>query len=268
MRLASLCIFALLLLTLLVGCRVNQRHAAPALDRPHVVVMTYNVNYGLAGDPSTLDAIRNSLSDIVLLQETNAAWEEVLRAALATQYPHMVFHHHDPAGGLAVLSRYPLLEQELLEPVSWFPAWRGVTETALGPLQLLNVHLRPPFSDRGSVIGGYFMTPAVRQREIEHFSGSLDPDLPTLVVGDFNESERGKAATHLHRLGLRSALREFDRYGHTWRWDSSVIPLRGRYDHLMHDPRLEPLFVEVLRAGRSDHLPVRGAFALARRETE
>jgi endonuclease/exonuclease/phosphatase family metal-dependent hydrolase len=131
-------------------------------------------------------------------------------------------------------------------------------------VQVLNVHLRPPMSDRGSIVSGYFSTKPVREREISAFAGALDPQLPTLIVGDFNESEQGRAGQWLARHGYRSALPQFAPYAKTWRWQTSVGTLRGRYDHLCYDARLTPLRVEVRDAGRSDHLPVVGVFALAR----
>ncbi|HLU68856.1 MAG TPA: endonuclease/exonuclease/phosphatase family protein, partial [Kofleriaceae bacterium] len=64
--------------------------------------MTYNVNYGTAGDEETLALIAQSGADVVLLQETNPAWERALRRALSGTYPHMAFLHADRrAGGLA-----------------------------------------------------------------------------------------------------------------------------------------------------------------------
>ena len=129
---------------------------------------------------------------------------------------------------------------------------------------MLNVHLRPAISNGGSVVSGYFLTPPVREREIEAFAASLDPDIPTLVVGDFNEHENGRAGRWLRERGMRSALPEFSPYAKTWRWPTSVgLTLRGRYDHIVYDPRLEPLRVAVRPVGRSDHLPVVGVFALA-----
>jgi endonuclease/exonuclease/phosphatase (EEP) superfamily protein YafD len=89
-----------------------------------VRVLTYNVNYGLAGDPATLAAFRDAGADLVLLQETTTAWERVLRGALSAQYPHMVFRHHGGAGGQGMLSRLPVRTVEFYPPAGdgWFPA--------------------------------------------------------------------------------------------------------------------------------------------------
>jgi endonuclease/exonuclease/phosphatase (EEP) superfamily protein YafD len=227
--------------------------------------MTYNVNYGLAGDHQTLDAIADSDVDLVVLQETNEAWEAAIRQRLSARYPHMEFRHAGLAGGLAVLSRHPLEAKEYLEPVGegWFPAWRVILHGPLGPTQILAVHLRPPLSDQGSVVSGYFATPSIRKGEMEAFVEVLDPALPTIVAGDFNESSSGSAIAVLNRKGYRSALPEFGGRQSTWRWQTSVGTVSSQLDHLVIDRKLELLDVRVVNAGRSDHLPVIGVFQRA-----
>ena len=129
---------------------------------PALRVLSWNVNYGVEGHPDALALIARLDDDVVLLQETTPGWEDALRATFAARYPHMRFHHCCGAGGLAVLSRHPIARDEVVPAVSWFPAWRGVVQTPLGPVQLLSVHLRPPFSDDRSVVKGLYETPPIR----------------------------------------------------------------------------------------------------------
>src|SRR4051812_41940830 len=101
---------------LALGC-ARARAPAPAVPRydgPVLRLLTCNVNFGIAGDRATIDAIRDARADLVVLQETNAAWERALRAALAADLPHMVFHNRGGAGGMAVLARVPLVAVDLL----------------------------------------------------------------------------------------------------------------------------------------------------------
>jgi endonuclease/exonuclease/phosphatase (EEP) superfamily protein YafD len=228
-------------------------------------VMTFNVNFGLGGDPETLVAIRRGGADLVFLQETTPAWEEALRRELGRRYPHMAFRHSGGAGGLAVLSRYPFQDAGIIENLEgWFPAWRLVVRSPLGRLQVLQVHLRPPVSDRGSVVSGYFTTPGVRENEIRRFARKLDTRLPTLVVGDFNEDEQGRAIAHLKSKGLRSVLGEYRPGARTWRWTTSLgIRVSHTLDHIVYSPHLRPLNAQVIKAGRSDHLPVVADFELS-----
>ena len=48
------------------------------------------------------------------------------------------------------------------------------------------------------------------------FDAALDPALPTIVAGDFNESERGDAVAWLGERGFSSVLPQFDRLATTW----------------------------------------------------
>jgi endonuclease/exonuclease/phosphatase (EEP) superfamily protein YafD len=247
------------------GCSQRLAPEVPSGERPHLRVMTYNVNYGLAGDDATMDAIEAGDAEVVLLQETTPAWEAALRTRFAESHPHMQFHHCCGAGGLAILSKYPVVKEELLEPpeqAGWFPAWRLVVDSPLGQVQVLNVHLRPPVSDGGSVVSGYFSTPPIRRAQIDAYQAALEPELPTLIVGDFNESASGSAIGLLDDRGYRSALPRFQGAQDTWRWNTSVGTITSQLDHIVHDDKLVPLGVRVLGAGRSDHLPVVGDFEL------
>jgi endonuclease/exonuclease/phosphatase (EEP) superfamily protein YafD len=264
-------VVAALLLAVMPACSSARTPQAPSPGRPHLGVMTYNVNYGLAsvegGDDDTMAAIEQGDADLVLLQETNEAWEQSLRKRFAKRYPHMAFRHCCLAGGLAVLSKHPLVSKQLLESeAGWFPAWRLVVDSPLGPLQVLNVHLRPPVSDGGSVVSGYFSTPPIREKEIVQHYGTLDGDMPTLIVGDFNESD-GRAIAYLEQRGMRSGLPEFAVPQDTWRWNTSVGTVHSQLDHIVYHPeQLRPLSVRVLPLGRSDHMPVVGVFERAPRK--
>jgi hypothetical protein len=61
------------------------------------------------------------------------AWREVLRERYSERYPYMLFHEHDGAIGLGVLSRYPLTASDLRTPPNASnPAWHLMAETPAG----------------------------------------------------------------------------------------------------------------------------------------
>jgi endonuclease/exonuclease/phosphatase family metal-dependent hydrolase len=246
------------------ACGQSSRVTATATDgKPAgLVVMTYNVNFGIGGDPDTIDVIRNANADVVFLQETTPAWESALRRELGATYPHAMFEHCCGAGGMAILSKLAIARHEIIQPPEggWFPAWLVVLDTPLGALQALNVHLHPPIADNSAslvsgAIRGHFTTPAVREAEIATYVEQLDRSLPTLIVGDFNEQTDGRALAYLSRRGMTSALpalRGADEP--TWQWNTSFGTLRRQLDHVVVDPaRIEPLDARVIRGGRSDH---------------
>jgi endonuclease/exonuclease/phosphatase (EEP) superfamily protein YafD len=227
---------------------------------PSLSVLTYNVNFGLAGEPDTLAAVLASGADVVLLQETTPDWEAVLREANGGRYTHIEFRHCCGAGGLGILSRFPYESAEYVDnPAGWFPAWRLVVQTPLGPVQFLSLHLRPPVSDRGSWVSGYFTTGSHRLAEIQQFATLLTPGLPAVVLGDFNE-EDGAALDHLRDRGLSDAVAELRPDTDTWHWPTSVGDLGFALDHVFHSAELVAVEAEVLELGRSDHWPVRVVF--------
>lgn len=229
-------------------------------DGESLRVATYNVNRGRAGDPRGVEAIRSTDADVVFLQETNEDWEASLRQAFAEDYPHREFRYCCLSGGVGVLSNYPIVESEYLEPPDggWFPGHRVELELPEGRLQVLNVHLRPPRARTGGVVVGMVTTPSIRRREMRTYLGALDSDLPTLVVGDFNEDERDNVRRILRNRGMRCTLCRTQPDAHTWRWDVAVLGrLRRQFDHVVYDPTDFGLVsADVVEAGRSDHLPV------------
>src|SRR5689334_11689143 len=114
-----------LLALVLAGCASGACPASQTAtaDTQTIALATYNVNFGLAGDPETLRALSAIDADVVLLQETNAEWERAIRAELGERYPYMAFEAPGeyPASGSAILARVPIEESERIESaVGWF----------------------------------------------------------------------------------------------------------------------------------------------------
>jgi endonuclease/exonuclease/phosphatase (EEP) superfamily protein YafD len=225
-------------------------------------LMTYNLNYGNPRPETSLAAIEKEDADIVLLQEITSSWRHALDRRLGKQYPHRVYHLYGrSAGGIAVLSKHPISRDELWVPPAgtgaWFPAQRLVVDAAssgIGALQILNVHLRPALKD-GSWIKGFLATPPLRRAEIEAHWKKLDPKLPTIVAGDFNEDPWGRAVDFLQQQGL---VRVPTTGPTTWHYESSAGTdlLKLDIEHVMIDGRMTARDGRVLEAGTSDHRPV------------
>jgi endonuclease/exonuclease/phosphatase (EEP) superfamily protein YafD len=251
--------FVALCLVALVIVPPASRARAATPKRP-LRLMTYNVNYGNPNLHASLDAIADEDADIVLLQEITNEWKDALARRFATQYPHRVFRvHARAAGGLAVLSKFPITAEEVLSPPrgGWFPAERLVVESSLGALQILNVHLRPCL-DGGSWVRGYKTTPPIRRREIEAYWKRIAYNLPTVVAGDFNEEPTGRAVAYLAEHGMTRIATTGPT---TWHYETSMSGrtmdlLRLDIDHVMIDGNLAARDARVLDAGTSDHRPV------------
>lgn len=230
----------------------------PAMLPMLFALMTYNLNQGNPDPDSSMDAIEKADVDIVVLQETNAAWQTRLDKRFAKQYPHRVFHPR-PFGGLTVLSKHAIKSDELIpKPKGGFsPSQRLVVDSPLGEIQILNVHLRPNV-DGGNWIKGWTTTPPIRRREIETYWKKLDHALPTIITGDFNDPTDGKAVEFLEGKGLARIVTKGPT---TWHavvqvGKAKISALSMDIDHVFVDASLTASDGHVIDAGASDHRPV------------
>jgi endonuclease/exonuclease/phosphatase family metal-dependent hydrolase len=253
----------------LTGCATQPLTPRSASDnRAHYVVESYNVECGKHSDATIIDAVGAGDADIVFLQETTPEYEAVLRRRYSRRYPHQRYQHNAPnsgAAGLAVLSRFPVLDRgHHPAPHGWHPAWHVEVETPSGPIQILHVHLRAKLSGRGNDLLALLLVGDDHLREITHFMRWSVRDKPTLVIGDFNEEPDGAAVRWLEARGYRNALPLFRPDQHTWRHPFLGGELRQTLDHILFDRAFEPLDARVIGAGRSDHLPVVAHLQVAR----
>ncbi len=244
-------------------------HAAVPLLKnanPILKVASYNLLYALGvkrkgesrdqwADAETLAVARNIDADVVLFQETNAAWEGALRASLAHRYPYCRFHEpkrYLPAG-MAACAKRPILEDELLpSPLEWFPAQRIVVDAPGGVIEVLNVHLRPAVSGATGWWEVNRMTRADRAQEMRTYLSRLTGQA-RLVVGDFNDVHQGDVFAVLRAAGYESAFEHLAEHGPTWRSETLQVQL----DHLAYDRRVfEAINATIVRAGHSDHFPI------------
>lgn len=225
----------------------------PEVSGPSLRILTYNVNFEQPSS-QTVHAVRDLDADLVVLQEVTPYWEGQFRRMLYADYPTMEFRHAAAEGGMAVLSTRPIEEVEILpSPVGKFPALCVRAQSTLGELAVLLVHLHPPVDENG-LFTGYFTTGELRLSElIAHmhcFGGK-----PDIVAGDFNEAE-GKATAWLESKGLLDAAARFGQPQRTWAWPTALGELEGRPDHIFTIPELQPVHVDAVELGGSDHRPL------------
>lgn len=233
---------------------------------PHFSVMTYNV---LASNVSekTVKAILDADADVVCLQETTHRWDAKLAARLQARYPHRVMGGPDDrADGVTVFSRFPLRNVQSIKPQDqgWFHSMLFIVDSPCGPVQILNVHLRPLINYHSQVIG-YFTVDSIHLREMQALENFLAPGLPTLIVGDFNEGNSGKATAWLTSARhFTDALPEFDFESPTWHGPVAGIPFTYRLDHIMYSANLQCFDARAIKTGDSDHYPVVAVIGIAR----
>lgn len=257
MRKHLITVLGLGLLMLFGGCQSLPR-ADFTPEGTSIKFITYNVNMqGYA--PRIAEFLRKADADIVCLQETHNQWESFLHEHLTELYPYRVFHNVMGGGGISILSKHPLGEQQVIHSeAGWFPALYVVASTPMGEIAVLNVHLKPPVSDKGSVSAyALINTPQIHEKEIMEFLDALASNSPLIVAGDFNENDSGKACQWLAGQRYTDSLSLFDRKSPTWIWRTkSGFVLKGRYDHVFIHPKLQCSGAGVFTVRASDHEPV------------
>lgn len=229
----------------------------PTPGKGHFKVVSFNVEFGKETDESTVAAVGAANADIVSLQEVTPEWMGVLAERYGERYPHMLFQEKGGAGGLAVLSSYPLQDQGIKAgPGDWHPAWHVLVHTPVGPLQMLNVHLRSLLSGESNAVASYLNAGRDHEIEIAEFSADCEARYASLVLGDFNEEPDGDAVRFLEGRGFDNILPMYHPGQPTWRHRSVGDQLEATVDHILFDDTLEPLNAFVLRRGASDHLQV------------
>jgi vancomycin resistance protein VanJ len=262
----------------------------PAADAPagtFVTVLTFNLLHGNNNTDAVVAVLLASKADILALQEIEPEKHAELREALHEHYP---YHAFNESGGLAVHSRFPILDEEILPFEPW-PAQRLILQVGSGdgvpdsgvPLQLINAHLAPvrifALIQRLDV-GPIERDARVRKAQVSTLLETLtecgngnvhdSPSItPTIVACDCNMTELN--STYAAMTGcLRDAYRERSwGLGHTFiiprglNIPSSLNIAAQRLDYLFHSDELVAERVKVIRNPTgSDHLPVLARFRL------
>jgi len=263
-----------------IGCTSSRTEPPPLQDDPGespppgastLTLASYNVLYLRAekrpgvdaaawADPDTLRQVEGLDVDVLVLQETNEAWEGAIRAVLSERFPHCFFHHPRRflPEGLGVCSRHPLEDDALLaSPVGWFPAQRVRIKAPSGPVELLNVHLRPAVAGPEGWMEVHRATRPDRKKEVEAYLAGLPGGAAALMVGDFNELPEGDLFPSLAAAGFESALPRAKEAGATWRWEGTVPLLEAQLDHVAYTASsFELVSAKIGRGGNSDHVPI------------
>lgn len=216
-----------------------------------VELMAVNLYGGNSAYSRFVDVARREQPDVLLLLEYNSRWDSAL-TSLSAEYPHQVVADREDFFGMALLSRIPLKDADIVDLLG-VPAIVATLERGSGdPLRFVGVHLEPPMSAREA-----------RQRNAQlDLLGEIaaaEPR-PLIVAGDFNATPYSPVlAGWLDRTGLRDARRGRG-FGMSW---PVAMPVLGiPIDHVLVS---EDFLVAAHYYGAafgSDHYPVVTRLAL------
>lgn len=244
----------------LVAPEISARAPSPRIPPGalHFRLFSANVFAGNQRLGGIAEEIRASAPDVVFLQEATPSQVEILdRSGSIAGLPHRVtIARTDPFAGL-LASRWPLVDQEVVEVDGRPVVIRATAVTESGPIRLYSVHVVAP-------LGGAREAWAKELREVAAAVGS--ESVPVLVAGDFNATWGHKAFRRVLDVGLTDAAAARGRpLQMTW-MNGRVVPPVMRIDHVLTGPGLT---VTTIRSGRgqgSDHRPLVADVAQTGRE--
>ncbi len=228
-------------------------------ESPSLKIVTYNVNWGTQEYYLIKRFLLNSEADIICLQETHIQLEKYLKSHLFRLYPYTYFHSSSGAGGIAFMSKKRLGDVRVLQAeAGWFPALMMNVETGIGPVQVLNVHLKPPLDENASVtLSAFYKSPGIHRKELGYYLGFVAQDVPLVIAGDFNENERQGAIKDLLGNNYTDALSLYDKRSYTWSWPVFLgLSIKDRYDHIIYSSELHCTGAKVVDIDLSHHRPV------------
>lgn len=180
---------------------------SPPDAEPDLRVASYNTFIQAPDISHVVELVRDEEPDLLLVQEVQPRRADELRAQLGGTFPHMSFEPREAGriGGVGVLSRFPILEERALEPVSGSrPTSIVVVDVGGQPVQVVSVHLTSPCLTCGtSVLQRQGFEAGMRHAEMDAIIGALDPGLPAVIGGDLNSTRRSDPYRLLAGAGFR-----------------------------------------------------------------
>lgn len=206
-------------------------------------VFAFNVLQDNRDYARTLELIRNENPDIILLTETDAAWQSALEPVLR-DYPHRLDQPLANTYGMMFASRFPMSDasiQDLAKPQT--PSVKATLAVDGRQVRFFGIHPHPPRPGIDTDERDFELVKVGKLAETEK--------RPVLVVGDFNDvawsntSELFKKTARLldPRIG-RGSFATFP---------SSMIWLAWPLDHVFVSEHFLLKDMRVLRDAGSDH---------------
>jgi endonuclease/exonuclease/phosphatase (EEP) superfamily protein YafD len=228
--------------------------AAGTPDGGSLRVIAMNVHRVNDDTTAAVAYLRDRRPDIVAVLEVDAEWAPALDA-LDDLFPHRVIRPRPDSFGIAVLSRWPLIDPRVVDfGTVEYPSIVADVRHKGGDFRFVATHPFPPFDGR-------------RAAELTaHLAGVAEAvaaaPLPCIVAGDLNATPWSLPfRTLVERSGLRdTALGR----GVQASWNARLWAPRIPIDHILAPPDAVVLRRSVGPDIGSDHFPVEAELRLRR----
>lgn len=212
---------------------------------PPLRVLTLNVNARRGSPQRVLELINHEAPDLFTLQEVTPSWVAALQP-LERRYPNHELAPRQDNFGIALYSRWPIEDVATLQlGGAGLPSLAATIVRNQERWRVVATHPPPPISARLA---------ARRDQAMAALADSIDPAMPTLVLGDLNATVWSpQLANLLATSGLMSSAAGF---GLQPTWPNGLPLLYIAIDHVLHSP---DIITMTHRRGfdvGSDHLAV------------
>ncbi|MDP2747467.1 endonuclease/exonuclease/phosphatase family protein [Pseudomonas sp.] len=179
--------------------------------------------------------------DVVVLLEVSPAYAQGLRTLRDYPFQHIVAQ--DSPFGIAVLSRHPLQQVEVVEDAQGIAHIEAQLQWHGQPIGIIALHPMPPLSPQYHSVRNAKLAALATQ--------AAASAIPTVLAGDLNATPWSSAFSGLAQLGLRRAS------GLAATWPAVLQGVLGLpIDHVLVTPHWAVAARQVGPPLGSDHLPV------------
>jgi len=216
---------------------------------------TYNVYVKAHDLPGTVAVLKAMDADVIALQEVTPESAKGLDGALAGLYPYRFF-----ASGLGIVSRFPLREPRFQKSPTGINGFlfAGI-EHPRGRVQMANIHLDPlrlwSGRDLMTLPLQFGRNRSIQSAELVRVNENLAPDVPTLLVGDFNRVS-DEVIDKLRSGGFTDSfgdvMKDADRIS-TLHFSLLGMHFGKRIDFIFHDRHFHTVRSRVIPGLPSDH---------------
>ena len=176
-RLAGINFFIYLLLLVKVNSPMEKGYQVTQ-GEAELSVLQFNIYASNKAYDETVDKILRISPDFVSFQELTHDWADAMEVGLKETYPYQqIVRHQDPTQGIAVFSKYPLVE---VAPLDWFGTANITGKVLVGDeaINFLCLHTRSPMTrSRWKVRNDHI---DLARNLVQQTGGEF------LVLGDFN----------------------------------------------------------------------------------
>jgi endonuclease/exonuclease/phosphatase family metal-dependent hydrolase len=217
-----------LLWTTIPAIGLPDRAPPPAGTSPALRLFTANLHAANSDVGPIAEEIRAAAPDLVALQEVDHdAVTGLLRSGVLARFPYRVTEIRNGPPGIALWSRFPLADPEVLD-TGGMPRIRATVLLGARRLRFYNVHVVAPVGEDR----------ARWQAELRRVGEELRRERgPLVVAGDFNATRHHPSFRRLLRHRLADVHERRGRgWATTWPRDRWPLPPLMRLDHVLVSP--------------------------------